>query len=51
MDGDARMMVVHYLNQFFAGLGAEEAAGHEPVQLRVRRVPAAPLLRPVSLPT
>jgi glycine reductase len=25
--------VVHYLNQFFAGLGAEEAAGHEPVRL------------------
>ncbi len=27
------MTVVHYLNQFFAGLGAEEAAGHEPVRL------------------
>jgi glycine reductase len=25
--------VVHYLNQFFAGLGAEEAAGHEPIRL------------------
>jgi betaine reductase len=25
--------VVHYLNQFYAGLGAEEAAGHEPVAL------------------
>ena len=25
--------VVHYLNQFFAGLGGEEAAGHEPVRL------------------
>jgi glycine reductase len=24
--------VVHYLNQFFAGLGAEEAAGHEPIR-------------------
>jgi betaine reductase len=27
------MMIVHYLNQFFAGLGGEEAAGHEPVRL------------------
>ena len=27
------MTVVHYLNQFFAGLGAEEAADHEPVRL------------------
>jgi glycine reductase len=27
------MRVVHYLNQFFAGLGGEEAAGHEPVRL------------------
>jgi glycine reductase complex component B subunit gamma len=27
------MTVVHYLNQFFAGLGAEEAAAHEPVRL------------------
>jgi glycine reductase len=26
-------MIVHYLNQFFAGLGAEEAANHEPVRL------------------
>jgi glycine reductase len=25
--------VVHYLNQFFAGLGGEEAADHEPVRL------------------
>jgi glycine reductase complex component B subunit gamma len=25
--------VVHYLNQFFAGLGGEEAAGHEPVRI------------------
>jgi glycine reductase len=33
MDGGAGMKVVHYLNQFFAGLGAEEAAGHEPVRL------------------
>src|SRR5262249_32758192 len=24
---------VHYLNQFFAGLGAEEAADHDPVRL------------------
>src|SRR4051812_44732436 len=31
-DGRA-MTVVHYLNQFFAGLGAEEAAGHEPVRI------------------
>ncbi len=27
------MKVVHYLNQFFAGLGAEEAARHEPIRL------------------
>jgi glycine reductase len=27
------MKVVHYLNQFFAGLGGEEAAGTEPVRL------------------
>jgi len=33
MDGGARMTVVHYLNQFFAGLGAEEAADQEPVRL------------------
>ena len=33
MDGGAGVTVVHYLNQFFAGLGAEEAADHEPVRL------------------
>jgi betaine reductase len=33
MDGGAGPMIVHYLNQFFGGLGAEEAAGHEPVRL------------------
>ena len=33
VDGGARMTVVHYLNQFFAGLGGEEAAGHEPVRI------------------
>src|SRR4051812_11129453 len=27
------MTVVHYVNQFFAGLGGEEAAGHEPVRI------------------
>jgi betaine reductase len=27
------MTAVHYLNQFFAGLGGEEAADHEPVRL------------------
>lgn len=27
------MTVVHYLNQFFAGLGGKEAAGHEPVRI------------------
>jgi glycine reductase len=27
------MTVVHYLNQFFVGIGGEEAAGHEPVRL------------------
>ena len=32
MDRGARMTIVHYLNQFFAGLGGEEAAGHEPVK-------------------
>jgi betaine reductase len=25
--------IVHYLNQFFAGMGGEEAAGHEPARL------------------
>jgi betaine reductase len=25
--------VVHYVNQFFAGLGGEESAGHEPVRI------------------
>jgi betaine reductase len=25
--------VVHYVNQFFAGLGGEDAAGHEPVRI------------------
>jgi betaine reductase len=34
MDGGAGMTtIVHYVNQFFAGLGGEEAAGHEPVRL------------------
>ena len=33
LDGGAGMTIVHYLNQFFAGLGGEEAAGHEPVRL------------------
>ena len=33
VDGGAGMTVVHYLNQFFAGLGGEEAAGHEPVRI------------------
>ena len=35
MSGGARMNgpVVHYLNQFFAGLGGEEAAHQEPVRL------------------
>lgn len=27
------MTIVHYVNQFFAGLGGEEAAGHEPIRL------------------
>ena len=27
------MTTVHYLNQFFAGLGGEEAASHEPVRI------------------
>jgi betaine reductase len=33
MDGGVGVKVVHYLNQFFAGLGGEEAAGHEPVRI------------------
>jgi glycine reductase len=33
MDGGVGVKVVHYLNQFFAGLGGEEAAGHAPVRL------------------
>ena len=33
MDGGASMTVVHYVNQFFAGLGGEEAAGRGPVRL------------------
>ena len=33
MDGGASMTVVHYLNQFFAGLGGEDHAGQEPVRL------------------
>jgi betaine reductase len=33
------MIVVHYLNQFFAGLGGEEAAGHAPVRLEGPRGP------------
>jgi len=34
MDGGAGVsVVVHYVIQFFAGLGGEEAAGHEPVRL------------------
>jgi glycine reductase complex component B subunit gamma len=33
VDGGARVRVVHYLNQFFAGLGGEEAADHEPVRI------------------
>jgi betaine reductase len=32
VDGGAGV-IVHYLNQFFAGLGGEEAAGQEPVRL------------------
>jgi glycine reductase complex component B subunit gamma len=32
-DPGAPVTVVHYLNQFFAGLGGEEAADHEPVRL------------------
>lgn len=39
MDGGARMTIIHYLNQFFAGLGGEEAAGHEPVKLDGPRGP------------
>ena len=30
---EVRGPVVHYLNQFFAGLGGEEAAGHEPARI------------------
>jgi glycine reductase complex component B subunit gamma len=27
------MTIVHYVNQFFAGLGGEESAGHDPVRI------------------
>ena len=37
------MTVVHYVNQFFAGLGAEEAAGHEPVRFDGPKGPGAGL--------
>ena len=30
---DSKVRVVHYLNQFFAGIGGEEQAGH-PVEAR-----------------
>jgi betaine reductase len=33
LDGGAGVTIVHYLNQFFAGLGGEEAAGLGPVRL------------------
>lgn len=33
MSGPGMNPVVHYVNQFFAGLGGEEAADHEPVRL------------------
>jgi betaine reductase len=39
MDGGARMTVVHYVNQFFAGLGGEEAAGHPPARLEGHQGP------------
>jgi glycine reductase len=39
MDGGAGMTVVHYVNQFFAGLGGEEAAGREPLRLEGPRGP------------
>jgi betaine reductase len=38
------MTVVHYLNQFFAGLGGEEAAGHEPVRVDGARGPGRGLV-------
>ncbi len=37
------MTVVHYLNQFFAGLGGEEAADHEPVRLEGSQGPGRAL--------
>jgi glycine reductase len=37
------MTVVHYVNQFFAGLGAEEAAGQEPVRFDGPKGPGAGL--------
>jgi glycine reductase complex component B subunit gamma len=39
MDDGGAMTIVHYLNQFFAGLGGEEAAGHGPVKLGGPRGP------------
>ena len=38
------MTVVHYLNQFFAGLGGEEAADHEPVRLEGSQGPGQALV-------
>ena len=37
------MTVVHYLNQFFAGLGGEEAADHAPVRLEGAQGPGKAL--------
>lgn len=45
----AAVRVVHYMNQFFAGLGAEEAAGHEPVRLEGPQGPGRGLT-PLGLP-
>jgi betaine reductase len=40
---EVRGPVVHYLNQFFAGLGGEEAADHEPVRLDAPQGPGRAL--------
>ena len=44
------MKIVHYLNQFFAGIGGEEEAGHGPVRLDGPRGPGRALAAAGALP-
>ncbi len=44
------MKVAHYLNQFFAGIGGEEEAGHEPVRLDGPRGPGRALAAAGAVP-